>query len=58
MPRKPVRGRYMIVVPLEGGGSWKCESLPHLYLTAAEVAQSLREYAAFIEEHFVRTPKE
>ena len=53
MPRKPVRGRFSIVVPLEGGGSWSCESFKEKSLTAREVADCLREYAGFIETHFL-----
>lgn len=53
MPRKPVRGRFLIVVPLVGGGSWKCETVPERSLTAKEIVSALREYAGFVEKHFV-----
>lgn len=54
---KPVRGRFSIVCAMPGGGSWKCETVPTRNLTAAELVEQLREYADFIERHFVPKPE-
>lgn len=54
MPRKPVRGRFNVVVPLDGGGSFKVETDKDVSRTPAQLVMDLREYADFIEKHFVR----
>jgi hypothetical protein len=53
MPRKPVRGRYSVVVPLEGGGSLTMDTRPDVSLTPAELVVRLRECADKIEQYCV-----
>jgi len=52
--RKPVRGRWSVIVPLDGGGSYKAETVPDVSRSAVEIVADLREYADFIEKHFVK----
>lgn len=55
MPRKPVRGRFSMTVPLDGGGSWSCVSCKEKFLTPTEIVAALREYANFIEEFLIES---
>ncbi len=48
MARKKVRGRFFIAVGFPGF-NWTCESLKSRDLSPAQVVESLREYADFIE---------
>ena len=54
MPRKPVRGRYFVVVPLHGGGSFKSETVPEASRSPEQLVGDLRDLADFIEKHFTR----
>jgi len=51
MPRKPVRGRYQIVVPLNGGASCTLSNTPESSLTAGQLVAKLREQAEGIPDH-------
>lgn len=53
MPRKPVRGRYLIVVPIDGGGRLTIDTHPSRSLTPAEIVAALRKHADHIERFFV-----
>lgn len=55
MPRKPVRGRWLVVVPIDDcGGSYRAETLKDVSRSPRQIVADLREYADFIEKHFVK----
>ncbi|MPZ20153.1 MAG: hypothetical protein GEV06_19880 [Luteitalea sp.] len=53
MSRKPVRGRFFIKIPLDGGGSYTVESDKDKSIDPVKMVEQLRHYADFITEYFV-----
>lgn len=49
---KKIRGRYMIVVPLEDGGSVTIDTRPGVSLTPDQIVKDLRRHADQIEDMF------
>lgn len=57
MPRKPARGRFSVVVPLEHGATYRVETVKDVSRTPEQLVSDLRVYADVIERLFVKRDK-